>query len=179
MPESYGVSSHWMEMAILERMLQTRAVTAADAALVTAHRRAMFAAMGRTQDSILDAMSRNFEPWVNRMIVEGKYAGWITEDTGQPISRAIASAGLLVLDWPPHPLDPACEHRGYMLNVFVEPEYRKRGLAHALVDLCLTEAHRRQLRVIALHSSDAARPVYESFGFRTTNEMFYVEPVEG
>ncbi len=162
-------------MVILDRMLETRVATAADAALVTAHRRAMFAAMGRTQESILDAMSRNFESWVTRMIVEGKYAGWITEDGGS----AIASAGLLVLDWPPHPLDPTCEHRGYLLNVFVDPEYRRRGLAHALVDLCLTEAHRRGLRVVALHSSDAARPVYEAFGFRTTNEMFYVEPVEG
>jgi ribosomal protein S18 acetylase RimI-like enzyme len=134
----------------------------------------MFAAMGRTQDSILDAMSRAFEPWVERMIAESKYAGWITEDGGRPV----ASAGILVLDWPPHPLDPAGEHRGYLLNVFVEPEYRRRGLAQALVDLCLAEAHRRRLRVVALHSSDAGRPIYEAFGFRTTNEMFYVEPVE-
>ena len=156
-------------------MLETRAATAADAALITTHRRAMFAAMGRSQESILDAMSRNFEPWVTRMIIEGKYAGWITQDG----SRPIASAGLLVLDWPPHPLDPACEHRGYLLNVFVEPEYRRRGLAHALVDLCLAEARRRRLRVVALHSSDAARPVYEAFGFRATSEMLYVEPSEG
>jgi GNAT superfamily N-acetyltransferase len=156
-------------------MLETRAATAADAALITAHRRAMFAAMGRTQDSILDAMCRNFLPWVTRMIVEGKYVGWITEDD----NRAVASAGLLVLDWPPHPLDPTSEHRGYLLNVFVEPDYRKRGLAHALVDLCVSEAYRRGLRVVALHTSDAARPVYESFGFRSTSEMLYVEPVEG
>ncbi len=156
-------------------MLETRSATAADAALISAHRRAMFADMGRTPDSILDAMCRNSEPWVTRVIVEGKYAGWIIEDAGKPI----ASAGLLVLDWPPHPLDPACEHRGYLLNVFVEPEYRKRGLAHALVDLCMAEARRRHLRVVALHSSDAGRPIYEGFGFRITSEMIYVEPVEG
>ena len=155
-------------------MLETRVADAADAALITAHRRAMFAAMGRSQESILDAMSRNFEPWVKRMIVEGKYAGWITLDGDRPI----ASAGLLVLDWPPHPLDPTGDHRGYLLNVYVEPEYRRRGLAHKLVDRCLAEGHRRHLRVVALHSSDEARPVYEAFGFRTTNEMFYVEPVE-
>lgn len=156
-------------------MLHTRAALAADAPLITAHRQAMFTAMGRSQDAVLEAMSRNFEPWVTRMIIEGKYAGWITEEDGTPV----ASAGLLILDWPPHPLDPSGEHRGYLLNVFVEPQFRRRGLAHALVDLCLAEAHKRRLRVIALHSSDAARPVYEAFGFRTTNEMFYVEPVEG
>jgi len=35
------------------------------------------------------------------------------------------------------------------------------------------------LRVVALHSSDAARSIYEALGFRATNEMFYVEQVEG
>jgi len=154
--------------------METRAATPADAALITAHRKAMFTAMGRDRESILDAMSRNFEPWVTRMIIEGKYAGWITLDEGRPV----ASAGLLVLDWPPHPLDPASEHRGYLLNVFVEPECRGRRLAHALVDLCMAEAQRRRMKVVALHTSDAGRPIYESFGFRSTSEMFYVERTE-
>ena len=135
----------------------------------------MFADMRGTPASVLDEMTRNFEPWVARMIGEGKYIGWITEDN----SRPVAGAGLLVLDWPPHPLDPAGEHRGYMLNVFVDPEYRRRGLAHALVNRCMDEARRRGLRVVALHSSDAARSIYEACGFRGTNEMFYVEHDEG
>ena len=152
-------------------MLETRPATAADAPLITAHRKAMFMAMGRDRESILDAMSRNFEPWVTRMIVEGKYAGWITSDDGRPV----ASAGLLILDWPPHPLDPGGEHRGYLLNVFVEAAFRGRHLAHGLVDQCMAEARRRRLRVVALHTSDAGRPIYESFGFRPTSEMFYVD----
>ena len=155
-------------------MPQTRTASQADAPLIASHRRAMFAAMGQTQDSILDAMERNCVPWLTRMIVEGKYIGWITEEDKKPI----ASAGLLVLDWPPHPLDHAGDHRGYLLNVFVEPDYRRRGLAHALVDLCLAEAHRRRIRVVALHSSDAGRPLYETVGFRATSEMLYVEPDE-
>ena len=59
------------------------------------------------------------------MLAEDKYVGWITSDG----DRVIASAGLLVLDWAPHYLDPTGEQRGYVLNVFVEPEYRRRGLA--------------------------------------------------
>lgn len=159
-------------------MLETRPATTNDAALITAHRKAMFLAMGRSRESVLESMSSHFEPWVTRMIIEGKYTGWVTEDVSQNPPRAIASAGLLILDWPPHPLDPTSEHRGYMLNVFVDPEYRKRGLANALVDRCLAEARRRRIHVVALHSSDAARPIYETFGFRTTNEMFYVDQPE-
>jgi ribosomal protein S18 acetylase RimI-like enzyme len=155
-------------------MLETRIATVADVALITAHRHAMFADMGSAPASILDAMSRAFEPWVARMIAEDKYIGWITQDG----SRPVASAGLLVLDWPPHPFDPSGENRGYLLNVFVDPEFRRRGLAHALVDRCLAEAHRRRLCVVALHSSDAGRGIYEALGFRTTNEMLYVERLE-
>lgn len=164
-----------LQVAILSSMLETRSATAEDAELITAHRRAMFAAMGSTPDSVLDAMSRNFAPWVAHTIKAGRYAGWITLDDGRPV----ASAGLLILDWPPHPLDPAGTERGYMLNVFVEPDHRKRGLAHDLVNRCLDEAHRRSIRVVALHSSDAARSIYEALGFRATNEMFYIESVEG
>ena len=156
-------------------MLETRLATVADAPLITAHRRAMFGDMGSAPASDLDAMSRNFEPWVARMIAEGKYIGWIILDGARPV----ASAGLLVLDWPPHPLDLAGEQRGYLLNVFVDPGYRRRGLAHAVVDRCLAEARLRGLCVVALHSSDAARSIYESLGFRATNEMFYVEHMEG
>ena len=168
MPEALRLAYTW-------RMLETRAAVATDASLIAAHRRAMFVAMGRDRASVLDAMTRNFAPWVERMIAEGKYAGWITLDAGRPI----ASAGFLILDWPPHPLDPSSEYRGYLLNVFVEPEYRRRGLAHALVDRCLAEARRRHIRVVALHASAEGKPVYEAFGFRATSEMLYVEPAEG
>jgi ribosomal protein S18 acetylase RimI-like enzyme len=154
--------------------METRLATEADAALIAAHRYAMFAAMGGTPTSVLDEMSRSFLPWVARMIAAGKYIGWITEDGGRPV----ASAGLLILDWAPHPFDPAGEHRGYLLNVFVDPDYRRRGLAKALVRTCLAEAHRRNLRVVALHSADAARSIYESLGFRATNEMLHADPVE-
>ena len=156
-------------------MLVTRTATVADAGIISSHRRAMFAAMGGTQDSILDAMERNCEPWLERMIPAGKYLGWITCDDALPV----ASAGLLVLDWPPHPFDPAGELRGYLLNVFVEPEFRRRKLAHALVELCMAEARRRGIRVVTLHASEAGRPLYQHLGFHTTNEMMFVNPVEG
>ena len=92
--------------------------------------------------------------------------------------RPVASAGLLILDWPPHPLDPTSEHRGYLLNVYVEPEYRRRKLASHLIEMALAEARRRKIRVVALHSTEEGQRLYESNGFRQTNEMFYVEPVE-
>ena len=134
----------------------------------------MFVDAGRADNQVLSLMSHHFEPWVAKMINEQKYFGWLTSDG----DRVIAGAGLLILDWPPHPLDPRAVHRGYLLNVYVEPEYRRRKLASHLIEMALAEARRRKIRVVALHSTEEGRRLYESNGFRQTNEMFYVEPVE-
>jgi ribosomal protein S18 acetylase RimI-like enzyme len=155
-------------------MLRTRLAVAADAPLITRHRRRMFVDAGRRDDQVLQIMSEAHEPWVARAIVEGRYIGWLTEDEGKPV----AGAGLLLLEWPPHPLDPRTSVRGYLCNVYVEPDYRRRRLASNLIELALAEARRRGIRVVALHSTEEGRRLYEANGFRTTNEMFYVEPVE-
>jgi ribosomal protein S18 acetylase RimI-like enzyme len=156
-------------------MFDTRTATPDDASLIAAHRKAMFVSMHISDEATLEAMRESCEPWIKRMMYADKYLGWIMSDGALPA----ASAGLLILDWPPHPLDPAGEQRAYLLNVFVEPEFRRRGLAHELVGLCLAEADRRSIRVVTLHASDAGRPIYEGLGFHASNEMLYAKPSEG
>ena len=153
-------------------MLTTRRASVEDAELITRHRKAMFADMRDAEETVLDEMARNFEPWVRRMIAEAKYAGWITSDR----ERAVASAGLLILDWAPHFLDPRGDRRGYILNVFVEVQYRGRGISKALALECMAEAKRRGIGVVALHASQKGQPVYEKLGFKMSNEMLFVEP---
>lgn len=150
-------------------MLTTRRATTKDVELITRHRVAMFADAGSAPDAVLEEMARHFRPWVERMIGEDKYAGWITSDDERPI----ASAGLLILDWAPHFLDPTGERRGYILNVFVESTYRGRGLATMLTRECMAEARQRGIGVVALHASEKGRPVYEKLGFTMSNEMLW------
>jgi GNAT superfamily N-acetyltransferase len=155
-------------------MLNTRKATQADAELIAAHRNAMFAEMGQSNPGALEAMRRNFIPWVERMIGAGKYVGWIVEDGG----RAVASGGFFELEWPPHPLDPAGEHCGYLLNFWVKQEYRAQGVARGLVCEALGESRRRGIQVTALHASEAGRRVYEPMGCKATNEMYFVDNAE-
>ena len=152
-------------------MLATRIATAADCALIAAHRRAMFAEAGFGTPGDLEIMSQNFHPWVERMIAAGKYVGWVIEDQGEPV----ASAGFFELEWPPHPFDTASQGRGYLLNFWVEPSHRRRGLAKELVQRAVAESRRRGYRVTTLHASKAGAPVYESLGFRRSSEMMLVD----
>jgi len=152
-------------------MLTTRLATVADSTLIAAHRHAMFAEIGMSDPAALDTMSLHFEPWVERTIAAGKYVGWIVEEDSLPV----ASAGFFELEWPPHPFDPAGTARGYLLNFWVEPASRRKGLGRMLVRQALAESRRRGLSVTTLHASDAGRLVYQTLGFRDSSEMLHVD----
>ena len=148
-------------------MIPIRTAGPQDVPLIASHREAMFREMGRVDESTLARMSRNFMPWVEERLASGVYLGWIAENK----EAAIASAGLLLLDWPPHSLDPEGSTRGYLLNVFVDPVWRGRGLARSLTRAAIEECRRRHIRMLTLHASDAGRPVYAGMGFSEGNEM--------
>jgi GNAT superfamily N-acetyltransferase len=156
-------------------MLVTRVATGDDAKVITHHRRQMFADAGNPDTALLDVISENFEPWVTERLLDGRYLGWLTLDG----DRAVAGLGMLLLDWPPHLLDPWHAQRGYLMNMYVEPDYRRKRLASHLMDLALAEARRREIRVVALHATEEGRTVYENKGFTATNEMFHLEPEPG
>jgi ribosomal protein S18 acetylase RimI-like enzyme len=155
-------------------MYATRPATVEDAGTIAEHRHRMFVDAGRPDNANLRALSESFKGWVTEQLRNGKYLGWLTESNG----KVVAGAGLMLLDWPPHPLDPQAL-RGYLLNVYVDPGHRRKHLASDLIETALAEARRRKIRVVALHSTDAARPMYEANGFRRTDEMFYVEDFSG
>ncbi len=147
-------------------MYDYRAVTPNDLDLVTRHRHEMFKASGRA-DEVLAPMTEAFRPWLEPRLASGAYFGWIAEAAGVPV----AGLGMMVIDWPPHPSHPTQGARGYILNVFVEPEHRGAGLARALMDLAVAEGRRRGLQHMILHATAMGRPMYEKLGWTQTSEM--------
>jgi len=143
-----------------------RPVTPADLDLVCRHRHEMFKASGRT-DEALAPMDVAFHDWLAPRLACGDYFGWIGMDGAAPI----AGFGMMVIDWPPHPLHPTQAARGYILNVFVEPERRGQGIAKALMDLAMAEGRRRGLQHMILHATAQGRPMYEKLGWAQTSEM--------
>jgi ribosomal protein S18 acetylase RimI-like enzyme len=76
------------------------------------------------------------------------------------------------MEWPPHFLD-AEPHRAYLLNFYVAPEMRRRGLARELLALAVAEAKAHEIKVVTLHASKFGKPVYEQNGFAMSNEMMW------
>jgi GNAT superfamily N-acetyltransferase len=60
---------------------------------------------------------------------------------------------------------------GSIMNVFVEPEWRRRGIARTLMEEVLAWARTTGIVSLVLHASEDGRALYESMGFVPTNEM--------
>lgn len=143
-----------------------RPITFADLDTVCDHRRRMFDAAGRDA-AVLDRMDPAFRIWAASRLRSGEYMGWIVEVDGRPA----ASVGLMFIDWPPHPEHPDCDRRGYVLNLFVEPEHRGQGLARRLMRRVEEEARTRGVDYLILHPTAQARPMYETLNWQATSEM--------
>jgi GNAT superfamily N-acetyltransferase len=57
------------------------------------------------------------------------------------------------------------------VNVYTEPEWRRQGIARALMKVLMEWAAGQGTDRVVLHASDAGRPLYQSLGFEPTNEM--------
>jgi GNAT superfamily N-acetyltransferase len=60
---------------------------------------------------------------------------------------------------------------GWIIGVYVMPEYRRRGIARALTDAALSWLRNTECVEAKLHASPFGRGIYESLGFSLTNEM--------
>jgi GNAT superfamily N-acetyltransferase len=133
-----------------------RAATSSDAAIISSH---------RYPDE--PEFRPTYTAWLEDAIPRAVYLGWLLEVDG----NVIAGAGLVILEWGPtwHNPNPLAAR---IVNVFVEPDFRRHGHARKLVERCLEEARTRNITHLNLSSTDMARGLYESLGFTAaTNQM--------
>lgn len=138
-----------------------------DADILVAHRRGMFHDMGYHDDAALDSMSAKFHPWLLARMTAGEYLAWLAIAADGTVA---AGAGLWLMDWPPHMVG-AGARRGNILNVYTAPEFRRRGLARRLMKVVIQWCRENGVDTVILHASPDGRALYESMGFKDTNEM--------
>ena len=110
-------------------------------------------------------------PWSKKAILESYSHGtrFILAKVG---SKTVGYMGIsTVLD------------EGYITNIAVLPEFRKRGIASAILDFCVDFSKQNKLSFITLEvreSNENAIKLYEKFGFvkEGTRKNFYTNPTE-
>lgn len=147
-------------------MTHIRRATGDDAETICQQRARMFIDSGVADESAMPPILSQFRMWLTPKLQDGTYLGWLVEQQDQ----ALAGIGMWLMDYPPNFRDPAGT-RAYLMNMYVAPEIRRRGLARQLVDTAVQEARSRGIKVVTLHATKLGRALYEQYGFKTTSEM--------
>jgi GNAT superfamily N-acetyltransferase len=127
----------------------------------------MFQEMGFTDATLLDDVSSTAEAYLRTALSDGSYRAWLMENEDGVVA---GGGGLLIAAWPGFPGERQ-SRRAWILNMYTEPAYRRRGIARRLVETMIEWCRAEGFRAVALHASQQGRPLYESLGFRPTNEM--------
>jgi GNAT superfamily N-acetyltransferase len=154
-----------------------RFATITDSAIIGWHRARMFRDMGYVPAELFDLFRVKSEARLRVAFASGEYVGWLASQRNSP-QTIIAGAGVQLRRVLPHPVAEAggeitiCDGRqGIILNVFTEPEWRRRGIAALLMKTIIEWSREQRLDGLVLHASDEARALYERLGFISTNEM--------
>jgi GNAT superfamily N-acetyltransferase len=151
---------------MLQASLRIRDATPADIPEILRQRRGMYEAMGHSDAFALEAMSARSAEYLPKAMSDGSFRAWLACAEG----GAVGGGAVIISPWLAHPDDLECR-RATILNIYVDPDFRRRGIARALVQTILAWCKAEGLARVTLHASDAGRPLYESLGFEASNEM--------
>lgn len=144
-----------------------RAATVDDVPVLLRHRRMMWWDMGRRDEAALDMMENGARKYFLLAVHDGSYRGFLAVNEN---GEVIGGGGVVISAWP-GVLGQHEPKRAMILNMYVEHEYRRRGIARELMKTMIAWCKENGFLRVGLHASDEGRPLYESLGFMPTNEM--------
>lgn len=148
-----------------------REATISDIPSLARHRPAMFRDMGKLSPHHERPLEDATAVWLRDAMPRGEYLAWVAEDDGGTI---VGGAGVYLRPILPRADGPEALEFGpeaLIVNVYVEREWRRRGVARVIMIAILDALEARGIRRVLLHASVDGRRLYESLGFTATNEM--------
>lgn len=143
-----------------------RAATSEDIPEILRQRRAMYEDMGYDEASLLSKMVEVSAGYLRRAITDGSFRAWLAVVE----SQVVGGGAVLISPWPAHPYDLECR-RATILNVYTQPQFRRRGIARLLMQIMIDWCRKEGFAGITLHASPDGRHLYELLGFEPSNEM--------
>jgi ribosomal protein S18 acetylase RimI-like enzyme len=152
-----------------------RTADTSDIDAIARHRAAMFRDMGQLASHQEEALAHATASYLRDALSRSEYLAWVAElQEGTPPS-VIGGAGVQLRPILPRPRAGSDElelgPEAIVLNVYVEPGWRRRGVAEALMRALMDALEERGIRRVVLHASADGRRLYERLGFVATNEM--------
>lgn len=120
---------------------------------------------GKDLDRTMPGWRERYVQFFSGYVATGTGAVWAIEEDGRSI--ALAAAYMPVN----HRSQIALSRVLYICNVYVDPGWRRKGLAKALMVHAIEWARNKKCDVVRLRTSWMGRALYESMGFERSDEL--------
>jgi GNAT superfamily N-acetyltransferase len=154
-------------------IFRIRRATVQDADVIAWHRARMFQDMGNVSGDGFEILRAKARLRLKEWLKSGDYIGWLATLTDKP-DTIVGGAGIQLQPILPRPLDVSTigeGRQGTIVNVFAEPQWRRRGIAGLLIKEIIIWSRNQQIDRLTLHASDEGRSIYLKLGFVPSNEM--------
>ena len=148
-------------------MIQIRKATNADIdALIKARCRTMREVCGFSEDY---EFSAEFIEATKEYFLHGDGTTVLAIDDSCEPPQIVGNATLCYTNMMPTFSHPSGK-RAHLMNVHVEKEFRRKGIARKMIELLVDEAKERGVTEISLDATDDGRKLYETMGWHANNE---------
>jgi len=154
-----------------------RRATVHDAGIIAWHRARMFQDMGEVSGHAFETLREKAQARLEDWLERGDYIGWVASPADRP-EIIVGGAGVQLQPILPRPLITSAigeGRQGTIVNVFTEPEWRRRGIAALLLKEIIEWSRQECLDRLVLHASEDGRALYGRLGFVPSNEMRFVD----
>ena len=120
----------------------------------------LLAANGLPSDTDMGEVERQSRAYYEHAIPDGTHTAFLVFDKGQ----FVGAGGISYYRVMPTYHNPT-GRKGYVMNMYTRPAYRRKGIAYHMLDLLVRDAREKGVAFISLEATEAGRPLYEKYGF--------------
>jgi GNAT superfamily N-acetyltransferase len=136
-------------------------------ALVTLRIQFLKEIAGQKDNPAEDQLASELEKYFITHLSGGDFINWLAIKDGE----IVGTGGLCFNNYPPT-FKSLNEKRGYIMNIYVLPAYRKQGLAEMIFQKLIATAKQEGVSILTLHATEMGAGLYQKYGFKLTeNEM--------
>ena len=122
---------------------------------------------GQKENPAEDQLAAELEKYFIAHLSGADFINWLVIKDGQ----ILGTGGICFNNYPPN-FKCLNEKRGYIMNIYVLPAYRKQGLAEMIFQKLIATAKQEGISMLTLHATEMGPRLYKKYGFKLTeNEM--------
>ena len=130
-------------------------------------RRVMFESMGYDDAELLNKNDQFNKNYFYENIANKNFNGWVALTSKNVV---VGTVGLVIDQHPPSPNNPSGKI-GYIMNLCVDKEFRRQGIARHLMNTILDYTKKIKIQVTELHATEIGRGLYADLGYKDCNAM--------